>query len=80
MTDQAKKVLEDLIKNMPSDQPFTIKEFVRQYVQKAAGQDWQGIWEVAMWEEIENYLLERKLIQKYGQATLYTTTQEAKKL
>ena len=80
MTEQARETLEEIIRNMPDDQPFTIGEFVRQYIQKAAGKDWQGIWEVAVWEDVENYLLERGLIRKYGIATLYTTTQEAKNL
>jgi hypothetical protein len=70
MTNESQQKIENLLKEIPKDRPFSIEEFVRTLLNKD-GERWHGVWEVQAQVEIEEYLNNRGLINEYGTTKLY---------
>lgn len=80
MDNSAKEIINQILRETPSDQPFSIESFSREYLRRKEGLGWQGVFEVELWGMLEGYLKENGLIKEYGKTTLYWLGDAAKNL
>lgn len=80
MDSAAKEIINQILKETPKDQPFSIEAFSREYLRRKEGLGWQGVFEVELWGLLEDYLKENELIKEYGQTTLYRLGDAAQNL
>jgi hypothetical protein len=79
MTEKGQQIINDYLKSIKPNQPFTIEDLVRTVGQNLGGQ-WAGTFEIQLQEEIKNYLIDQGLINEYGTTKLYTIDKKVSKL
>jgi hypothetical protein len=73
MTQELQQKIIKYLQDLKPLQPFTIEDLVRN-LGKSHGEDWKGVFEIAIQDEIEKYLVEKGLIKEYGTTKLYITS------
>ena len=79
MTEKGQQIINDYLKSIKPNQPFTIEDLVRTVGQNLGGQ-WAGTFEIQLQEEIKNYLIDQGLINEYGTTIRYTIDKKVIKL
>ena len=79
MTEKGQQIINDYLKSIKPNQPFTIEDLVRTVCQNLGGQC-AGSFEIQLQEEIKNYLIDQGLINEYGTTKLYTIDKKVSKL
>lgn len=72
MTQETEQKILNYLKELKPLQPFTIEDLVRTLGQ-SSGESWKGVFEIALQDEIEKYLIEKELIKEYRTTKLYIT-------
>lgn len=70
MTPESHSKIIQALESFHPDQPFTVEELVRK-IGEAQGEGWAGVFEVEAAANLENYLLEKNLLKKFGTITTY---------